>query len=477
MREEVFSAVQQAITTHRLLQPGEGVVVAVSGGADSIVLLHCLLRLRGPWSLELTVAHFDHRLRETSRQDALFVERVAASWGLPVTTGSWAREGRRDRSLQAEARRARYRFLEEVASRVGATKIALGHHRDDQAETVLLHLLRGSGLRGLRGMLPLSDGRLIRPLLGVGREEIEAYVKAYQLSFVEDPSNRDLRYRRNRIRWRLLPLLEREYNPSVARGLARMAALVAEDEAYLDEVTRESLKGLVGIEGERICLRLSSLRALAPAIRRRILERAIRSVTPGAYLTAPHLEAVDRLTAPGGPGATSLPQNLRAWRSQGFLYVGRRRPDWRSPTVREELPVPGEVLIPGWAVRVEAAIQTVPMTDLRAAGPERAYVDWKQVLPPLEVRSWRSGDRFHPLGLKGSKKLQDLFVDAKVPRERREQVPIVTDQRGILWVSGLRIDERGRVGGATQQVLVLTLHREGGLGDVSPGPWVLASRE
>jgi len=200
-------------------------------------------------------------------------------------------------------------------------------------------------------------------------------------------------------------------------------------------------------------------------------------VTPGAYLTAPHLEAVDRLTAPGGPGAASLPQNLRAWRSQGFLYVGRRRPEWRSPTVREELPVPGEVLIPGWGVRVEAAIQTVPMTDLGAAGPERAYVDWKQVLPPLEVRSWRSGDRFHPLGLKGSKKLQDLFVDAKVPRERRKQVPIVTDQKGILWVSGLRIDERGRVGGATQQVLVLTLHREGGLGDALPGAWALASRK
>jgi tRNA(Ile)-lysidine synthase len=477
VREEVFSAVQHAITTHRLLQPGEGVVVAVSGGADSIVLLHCLLRLCEPWSLKLCVAHFDHHLREDSRQDALFVERVATSWGLPVTIGSWAREARHDRSLQSEARRARYRFLEEVASRVGASKIALGHHRDDQAETVLLHLLRGSGLRGLRGMLPRSDGQLIRPLLGVGREEIEAYVKAHQLSFVEDPSNRDIRYRRNRIRWRLLPLLKREYNPSVARGLARMAALVAEDEAYLDELARESLKGLGGIEGDQIRLRLSALQALAPAIRRRILERAIRSVTPGAYLTAAHLEAVDRLTAPGGPGAASLPRNTRAWRSHGFLYVGTRRPHWRSPPVREELPVPGEVFIPGWGVRVEAAIQNVSRTDLRAAGPERAYVDWKQVLPPLEVRSWRAGDRFRPLGLKGSKKLQDFFVDARVPRERRERVPIVTDQKGILWVSGLRIDERGRVGVATEQVLVLTLHSEGGLEDASPGPWVLASRE
>ena len=122
-------------------------------------------------------------------------------------------------------------------------------------------------------------------------------------------------------------------------------------------------------------------------------------------------------------------------------------------------------------------VQTCALPIFRGAGPERAYVDWKQVVPPLEVRSWRSGERFRPLGLKGSKKLQDLFVDAKVPRERREQVPVVTDQQGILWVSGLRIDERGRVGGATEQVLVLTLHREGGPGDASPGPWVLASRE
>jgi tRNA(Ile)-lysidine synthase len=477
VREEVFSAVRRAITTHRLLQPGEGVVVAVSGGADSIVLLHCLLRLRVPWSLELTVAHFDHCLRETSGQDALFVERVAASWGLPVTTGTWTREGRRDRSLQADARRARYQFLEEVASRVGATKIALGHHRDDQTETVLLHLLRGSGLRGLRGMLPLSNRRLIRPLLDVGREEIEAYIKAHQLSFVEDPSNRDLRYRRNRIRWRLLPLLEREYNPSVARGLARMAALIAQDEATLDEMARESLKDLLSIEGERICLRLRSLQALAPAIRRRILERAILSVAPSAYLSARHLEAVDRVSAAGGPKAASLPRNMKAWRSHGFLYVGRRRPESRSSSVREELAVPGVVLIPAWGVRVEATIRPMPITDLGCAGPARAYVDWRQVVPPLEVRGWRSGDRFRPLGLQGSKKLQDLFVDAKVPRESREQIPVVTDQRGILWVSGLRIDERGRVGESTEQVLVLTLHREGDLGNASPGPWVLASRE
>jgi tRNA(Ile)-lysidine synthase len=477
VREKVFSAVQQAITTHRLLEPGETVVVAVSGGADSMVLLHCLLRLRGPWSLKLSVAHFDHRLRENSRQDALFVERVGASWGLPVTIESWVREGRRDRSLQSEARGARYRFLDAVASRAGATKIALGHHRDDQAETVLLHLFRGSGLRGLRGMLPRSDGRLIRPLLGIGRDEIEAYVKAHKLSFVEDPSNQDLRYRRNRLRWRLLPLLEREYNPAVARGLARMAALVAEDEAYLDAVARESLKGLGDIEGDQIRLGLSALRAYAPAIRRRILERAIRSVAPGAYLTASHLEAVDGLTAPGGSGAALLPQNLRAWRSHGFLVLGRRRPGGHSSPVRVELPVPGEVRIPGWGVRVEAALQTVPMIDLRAAGSARAYVDWEQVVPPLEVRSWKSGDRFRPLGLEGSKKLQDFFVDAKVPREKRERVPIVTDQKGILWVSGFRIDERGRVGGATEQVLVLTLHSEKDLEDVSPGPGVLASRE
>ena len=161
---------------------------------------------------------------------------------------------RRGRSLQAEARWARYRFLEEVASHVGATKIALGHHRDDQAETVLLHLLRGSSLRGLRGMLALREGRLTRPLLEVGREDIEGYVKAHQLSFVEDPSNQNIRHLRNRIRWKLLPLLQREYNPAMARTLARMAAFVAEDEGYLEERAGETFNDLAEVQGTRICM-------------------------------------------------------------------------------------------------------------------------------------------------------------------------------------------------------------------------------
>ena len=458
MRDRVVPAVRRAITTYRLIQPGEGVVVAVSGGADSIVLLHCLVRLRAEFSLALHVAHFDHGLRETSRQDALFVEELAASWGLSVTVGSWAGKARRNRSIQAAARGARYRFLEEVASQVGATKIALGHHRDDQAETVLLHLLRGSGLRGLRGMLVLRGGRVIRPLLGVGREDIEVYVKAHQLSFVEDPSNRDLRYLRNRIRWQLLPLLQREYNPSIARTLARMAALVAEDEGYLEEGAGETFNTLVDFQEGRIRMSLGSLRGLAPAIRRRILERAIGCVAPGAYLTATHVEAVDRLTAPGGPSAVSVPQGQGAWRSGGYLYLGRRGAEPRSP-VLEQLHVPGEVVISEWGVRIEATIQSRSGADLPGNGPDRAYIDWKQVVPPMEVRSWRPGDRVRPLGLKGSKKLQDLFVDAKVPREERKKIPIVADQKGIMWVPGFRIDERGRVGGATEKVVVLTIHR------------------
>lgn len=458
MRDQVLAAVRRAIATHRLIQPGEGVVVAVSGGADSVVLLHSLVRLCAEYPFTLSVAHFDHRLRETSRRDALFVQELAASWGLSATTASWVWEGRRDRSLQAEARRARYHFLDAVASQVGATKIALGHHRDDQAETVLLHLLRGSGLRGLRGMRPVREGRLIRPFLGVGREEIEVYAKTHQLSFVEDPSNRDLRYLRSRIRWQLLPLLQREYNPSIVRTLTRNAALVAEDEAYLEEVAGEAFSPLVDLQENRICMSLRSLRGVAPAIRRRILGQAMRSVARGTYLTSAHLEAVERLTSSGGSSAVTLPGGQWAWRSAGLLCLGKRGGERRS-AVHQELCVPGEVVLAEWGVAMEAAIIPRSAADFPRISPDRAYIDWTQVLPPLEVRSWRPGDRFRPWGLQGSKKLQDLFVDAKVPREEREKVPVVTDQKGILWVPGFRIDERGGIKGATERVLVLTLRR------------------
>lgn len=458
MREQVLAAVRKAVLTHGLIQPGERVVVAVSGGADSVVLLHCFVRLRAEFSLGLYVAHFNHRLRESAQRDALFVQELATSWNVPVTTTSWVRKARQGRSLQAEARRARYRFLEGLASQVGATKIAVGHHRDDQAETVLLHLLRGSGLRGLRGMLTVKENRLIRPLLAVGREEIEGYVKAHQLSFVEDPSNRDLRYLRSRIRWHLLPLLQREYNPSIIKTLTRMAAFVAEDAGYLEGVAGEVFGPLVGLGESPISMKLSLLRGLAPAIRRRILERAIRAVAPEAYITSAHLAAVERLMAPGGLSAVTLPQDQWAWRSGGLLYMGRRPQRGRSPKP-QELRVPGETDLAEWGIRMEATILSRTMADPTGSKADRVCIDWKQVHPPLQVRSWRPGDRFRPWGLKGSKKLQDLFVDAKIPREEREQIPVVMDQKGIVWVPGFRIDERAGIGSTSEEVLVLAVHR------------------
>ena len=458
MREQVFAAVRKAIAAHGLVQPGDGVVVAVSGGADSVVLLHCLLRLRAEFSLGLHVAHLDHRMREGSERDALFVQELAASWNVPATTESWVRKTRQGRSIQAEARRARYRFLEGLASQVGAAKIAMGHHRDDQAETVLLHLLRGSGLRGLRGMLAVKENRLIRPLLAVGREEIEGYAKAHQLSFVEDPSNRDLRYLRNRIRWHLLPLLQREYNPSIVKTLARMATFVAEDEAYLEGVACEASGPLLDLQEGRIYMKRSFLQHLAPAIRRRILERAIRTVSPGAYVTAAHLAAVQRLIAPGGLSAVTLPQHQWAWRSGDLLYMGSRQQAGQH-LMRRTLQVPGETVLHEWGMRLEATILSRSMADSSTGGADQAVLDWKQVLAPLEVRSWRPGDRLRPVGLRGSKKLQDLFIDAKIPREDRERIPVITDQKGILWVPGFRIDERGGIGTTTEQVLVLAIHR------------------
>jgi tRNA(Ile)-lysidine synthase len=462
MREMVLPRVRQAIHKHHLLTPGERVVVAVSGGADSVVLLHCLLRLRDEFSLSLHAAHLDHGLRKTSHQDAAFVHALAASWGLPATIGPLGQALSGNRSPQAAARQARYRFLQEVALQIGATKIALGHHRDDQAETVLLNLLRGSGLRGLRGMLAIREGRIIRPLLGVGRDEIEAYAKRHHLSFLEDPSNRDPRFLRNRIRYQLLPLLQREYNPSISKTLAKTAELLAEEEAYVEGTVEQiSRRPLFSVQGNRICMGVGVLRGLASPIRRRLLERAIRAVAPKGYLTSTHLEAVERLLQPKGASAVTLPLGRSAWRSGDLLYLG-----WREKgegfLFNRELQVPGEVELPELGMTVKAGIMPRSVIDLKEGNPDRAYADWDQVLPPLRIRNWRPGDRFRPWGLKGSKKLQDLFVDAKIPREDRGRVPIITDRKGILWVPGFRIDERGGIRGATERVVVFSIHRGGG---------------
>ncbi len=462
----MLEEVRQTIATHRMLIPGDGVVVAVSGGVDSMVLLHVLATLRPPLGLRLHAAHLDHGLRgPEAERDATAVAGWAARLEVPVTIERAGPLDLRRGSVQRAARAARYAFLGRVADQVGAQRIAVGHQRDDLAETLLLNLLRGTGLRGLAGIPPVR-GRVIRPLLDTPRELIVAYARAHGVPWVEDPSNRTLAYRRNRVRAELIPALAKEYNPRVLESLARTAAIVRAEDAFLDTLARESLGHLArpGLGGEA-ALKGKELAGLKPVLRRRVLRAAAEALPGRPVLSARHLAALD-LWAAAGPrrGRCGFVRDVMAWWDGEDLVLAPKA----LPPPPDALPLPLGVptrAAPFALTFLAEAAEVGAGAPLPAApgpagqppgGPAEVWLDAAAAPDPLMVRGWRFGDRFQPLGLAGTKKLQDFFVDAKVPRAARPRIPLVVSGDRILWVVGHRIDERARITAATRCALRLT---------------------
>jgi tRNA(Ile)-lysidine synthase len=490
----VEGAVAAAVARHGLWSPGASVVAAVSGGADSLCLLGALLALRErghPLAPDtIIVAHLDHGMRGTqAREDARWVGQLCQGLSVPCVAERLdvpALAKQQHRSLEDAARRARYAFLRRVAAEHGAERIVTGHTRDDQAETVALHWLRGSGLAGLAGMRPLA-GDIARPLLAVSRAETEAYCAARGWQPRTDVTNADLRFRRNHLRRELLPLLER-YNPALRASLARNAELIAADEDYLEAATDAAWSAVASTStADTVALALDGMRALPAALRHRVARRAARVFAgPETALEARHMLALDALLEHGTSGdGIDLPWRLRVTRGYATL-------DWRrlppgaavAPAAApgtldpRALPVPGLVELPdmGWRVHAWLTGNAPGIMGKDAPAPTQApalahagllgqlgraeltvFVDADRAGPALTVRAWRPGDRFRPLGMRDEKKVQDAFADAKVPRALRSCVPLVFGGEQLIWLGGLRIDDRVKITRDTRRVLALQL--------------------
>ena len=451
--DEVNARVQVYVLQHSLIAGGDTVVVAVSGGADSLCLLHVLHTLAPVLGCRLYVAHLDHALRATSEADAAFVAARAAELGLPHTVerrdvGALARARRV--SLETAARLARYDFLHAVAAATGAAGIATGHTRDDQAETLLLHLARGSGLGGLAGMLPRRDG-IIRPLLEVSHAQTVAYCAALGLAPREDESNLSPAHRRNRIRHEILPRLE-AIQPAASANIARAARLLAADRALIERRARPALAHAVTRRaGSKVTLSATRLMEQEPELRPHMLRLLLADLLGhaagfGERDYARILEAI----ASGEPSASlALPKGLVLERRGDNVTIGRPAAS-RLPVLGEHvLPVPGTVQTAAGLLRAELA--TAPH-DWAGVPPSVAYLDPAGTGPTLTVRAWRPGDRVRPLGLGGTRKVQDIFVDRKVPRALRGRIPLVDGARGIAWIAGLCVSEAYRAGQGTASV-------------------------
>lgn len=443
-----------------VIRPGERVLAAVSGGPDSTAMLLILSRIKERLAFEIDVAHFDHMLRTSgeAEEDETFVRWLAGRLSLPAVCGRGdvaARVRRKSESVEDAARRLRYGFLHRAARTAASSVVLLGHTLDDRAETVILHVLRGSGVDGLVGIAPRSSwplGRgpdVGRPILELTREETERYCGELDIEPRRDPTNDLLIATRNRVRHELIPKL-REFNPRVELALARLAESAASGVDYLDVAGRDAWPRVATLDGGRVSLSRPGLAALHPAVRARVFRRAFQSLLGSAAdLEAVHVEAMASLLGKAR-GRLSLPHGTVAVLTARTLVMRRGPPPFAERIMETALAVPGVTRVGGWRITAEVA---PPPVDVRGAESIEAYLDADAAVAPLTVRSRNPGDRLRPLGLGGEKKVQDILVDAGVPSAERDGVPIVCDAQGVVWVVGHRIDERVALARATRRVL------------------------
>jgi tRNA(Ile)-lysidine synthase len=431
--------VQGSIRDSGLLEPGVGVLAMLSGGADSVCLVHALRELIGPRGM--ACVHVNHGLREGAAGDERFCVELCERLGLELDVEPVEVADRGN--LEARARDARYAAAERVRERRLLDRIATGHTSTDQVETVVYRLVSSPGRRALLGMNRRS-GRLIRPLLDVTRAETREYCEEMGLEWREDETNLDRGFARNRLRLEVLPHL-REIHPAADGNVLATAEQLREEAEVLDRIVGE-VAGHVGAGGAVPSVDAARLRELEPALRRLLLRRLAEEAAGGPIpLRASQVREIEELAVRGGSAALDIGGGVRAVSEYGLLRfqrdAARGAPD---PAI---LPVPGHCRFGDWDLLCELSSGDAPLRQLGST--DEPVLDAAKLARKLTVRGWRDGDRMQPLGLRGSKSLQDLFTDAKVPRSLRHRLPVVESEGEIAWIAGVALSDLFKVTGAT----------------------------
>jgi tRNA(Ile)-lysidine synthase len=440
--------IAQTIARYRMFEAGQKVGVAVSGGADSVCLLHALVELAPRWGLQLSVLHLDHQLRaEESREDAAFVRELARSLGLPFAMRE-ADVAVAPGNLEQAARRARLAFFRDLVAAGAVARVAVGHTRSDQAETVLYRFLRGSGTAGLSSIRPVTDQGIVRPLIEIDGSEVKQFLRARGIGWREDSSNANPAFARNRIRHQLLPQLAREWNPAIGQTLAHTADWALAEEAYWTAEIDRLAAAHFGAEhtaehnqeeGGAILVRADALTALPLAAARRLVRRALELVKSNLLgIDFRHVaEILDLAAGHTGTGRVQVPE-LEIRRSFEWLRFSRQnQPPQATAGYRWAATVPGTLPVPGTDFAI--CLELIEMAET-FEGPESVYnnsamgcLDWRRLSGSLELRNWKAGDQYQPSGSTGEAKIKTLFQQARIPVWERAHWPVLTDGDCIVW--------------------------------------------
>jgi tRNA(Ile)-lysidine synthase len=459
------------IREHRLVEENSCLLVAVSGGADSICMLQALLELKNELNIELHIAHLNHQLRGAdSESDAIYIDGLARRLGIPATTVTrdvLKHQAEKHLCLEEAAREVRYTFLAETALSLGANRVAVGHTSDDNIETILMHLIRGTGLKGLVGLKPLvrwrpagGDFVIIRPLLTVSREETAAYCREHTLEIRIDASNLALSPLRNRIRQQLLPILT-EYNPGIEQAILRLSRIVSDDITFMEKEVKSLWNKVAHVQPGTVSLDKMGFLEIPSALQRHLLRMAFDRLLGNLKdIETRHIEIImEALSKPAGrklnlPGGLifmiEYKRYLLGAEPENLCPIPPLNGDW-------PLNIPGRSTLPGW--NVEAQIVGHEKMLEERDNQYRAFLDLDAAGDRLLVRTRRHGDRFQPLGMDKQKKLGKFMIDARIPAVWRNRVPLVYSDSRILWVVGWRIDDRFKVTRDSSRIIQLNFEK------------------
>jgi len=457
--------VLKVIKEYRLIQKGDNIVLGLSGGPDSMALLYILLDIREIIDFNIYIAHLNHGVRgRDALEDQIFVEELSKDLGLPcysktVNMDEYAKKT--GLSSEEAGRKLRYDFFREILDEIGGGKIAVAHNKNDQAETLLMRFFRGTGIDGLKGMDYVS-GDIIRPILGVERRDIEKYLQERNIKTRLDRTNLETIYNRNKIRLELIPYIEENFNPNIVDTLWRTSRISSVDSDFLERYAQKSYNRMVKKKSkDSIILDGDQFVKEHRSIQNRIIRNCILDIDGNLQgVTEKHISDTLKLFLERRTGKSiDLINNIIAKTSYNEFIIEKNYKTKKKDFLYR-LDVEGTTYIE--EIDLTFNVKVLPVTDIYMDKNERfiKYFDYDKIKGDLYIRNRRTGDRFVPYGMKGSKKIKDYFIDEKIPKDKRDKIPILTDDENILWIVGYRTSESYKITPNTQRVLVVSLNNK-----------------
>jgi len=451
----ILERVKKTIQEYKLLERKDRILIAYSGGVDSTGLLNLLFELREEWSFELFLGHFNHKLRRTADEDEGFVRCMAQKYSLPLFVGSkdvrsYARKNKLN--IEEAGRKLRYDFLKKTALKIGKAKIATGHTMTDQAETFLMRLMRGSGLRGLSGIFPLVEGIVVRPLIQIERPDIETYLMEAGIEFRIDESNLDRRFLRNRIRIDLIPYIKQNFEPEIVCSLGRIASIIRDEDSFLEKIAQEKAKRAISKKNNRISLEVKPLSSLPRAMARRVVRDFISELR--GNLREISFEDVESVLCLREGKEFPLRKDHVLRREQGQIFLKNKIP----PKIRYEYRWEGKGTLEIKELKLKferKRIKRGKSLPNDFDDQTRAFLDLGKLKFPILVRNRKEGDRYQPLGAPGQKKLKEIMRAKGIPLSERERRPVFLSGDEIIWILGLPVSDKFKVEEGTRDIFAI----------------------